>query len=169
MDENQASISVFRREFPDDSFCAARVVGKLFARSFIIRAQPITAAAQGSPGDLLAQKLQAEFSQADDVRDGVCIPAFRKHGDGDDAAHMLTERTALADSVNDFAENFRVRNILSRACAPDARILAFEEFDFRSKDFAEVLVHLSGIFQRIAVYEQSRRLGTRLPRDGIVV
>ena len=48
--------------------------------------QVVGLAAQGAADDLLAEKLRAEGAHAEDVGDGVGVPAFGEHGDGDDAA-----------------------------------------------------------------------------------
>ena len=47
--------------------------------------------AQGAADDLLAQELGAEGADAEDVGDGVGVPALGEHRDRDDAADRLAE------------------------------------------------------------------------------
>ena len=51
----------------------------------------VGAAAQAAADDLLAEQLGAERADAEDVGDGVGVPALGEHGDGDDAADRLAE------------------------------------------------------------------------------
>ena len=51
--------------------------------------QVVGLAAQRAADDLLAQKLGAEGADAEDVGDGVGVPALGEHGDRDDAADRL--------------------------------------------------------------------------------
>ena len=53
--------------------------------------QIVGLAAQAAADDLLAQKLRAEGADAENVRDGVRVPAFRQHRDGNDAAHLFAQ------------------------------------------------------------------------------
>jgi hypothetical protein len=48
-------------------------------------------APQAPAHDLLAQQLGAEGADAEDVGDGVGVPAFGQHGDGDDTTHLAAE------------------------------------------------------------------------------
>ena len=52
--------------------------------------QLVGLAAQGAADDLLAQQLGAEGAHAENVGDGVGVPALGEHGDGDDTAHALS-------------------------------------------------------------------------------
>ena len=61
-------------------------------------------AAQRAADDLLAEQLRAEGAHAEDVRDGVGIPALGEHRDADDAPDVLAELARLADGVHHFAE-----------------------------------------------------------------
>jgi hypothetical protein len=62
----------------------------------------VVAAAQRPAGDLFAQELRAEGAQAHDVGDGVGVPAFAEHGDGDHATNVRAERVGFADGVDHF-------------------------------------------------------------------
>ena len=71
-----------------------RVFGRELAG---LRVDEIVAAAQRSTGDLFAQELRAEGAQAHGVGDGVGVPAFAEHGDGDHATNVRAERVGFAD------------------------------------------------------------------------
>ena len=60
----------------------------------------VGAAAQAAADDLLAQELGAERADAEDVGDGVGVPALGEHGDRHDAADRLAELADLADGSN---------------------------------------------------------------------
>ena len=68
--------------------------------------QVVGLAAQGAADDLLAQQLRAEGADAEDVGDGVGVPAFGEHRNRDDAADGAAELSRLADRVHDLAEQF---------------------------------------------------------------
>ena len=48
-------------------------------------------AAQRAADDLLAEELSAEGADAQDMGDGVRVPALGEHGDGDDATDRAAE------------------------------------------------------------------------------
>ena len=73
-------------------------------------------AAEGAANDLLAEKLRAEGADAENVGNGVCVPAFREHGNRDDAADGTAQLSRLADGVHDFAQQFLVGDVVRR-CA----------------------------------------------------
>ena len=82
-------------------------------------------AAQAAPDHLLAQKLGAERADAQDVGDGVGVPAFRQHRYRDDAANLLAEPAGAADRVHHLAQQralarFALRGAGARR-APRAR------------------------------------------------
>ena len=81
--------------------------------------QVVGLAAQGAADDLLAQELRAEGADAEDVGDGIGVPALGEHRDGDDAADGAAELAGLADGVHDLAEQFLVGDVF--ACAGDRR------------------------------------------------
>src|SRR5581483_12328326 len=60
-------------------------------------------AAEAAADDLFAEQLSAEGPDAQDVCDGVGVPALREHGDRNYAAYGLPELALLADGVHDFA------------------------------------------------------------------
>ena len=74
--------------------------------------QIVGLAAQRTANDLLAQKLRAEGANAQNVGDGVGIPALGEHGDRDDAADRFAEAAVLADGVHDFAEQVLIGEVL---------------------------------------------------------
>src|SRR3546814_2064252 len=52
-----------------------------------------------SAHDLLAQELRPEGTQADNVRHRIGVPAFRQHGDRDDAPDDDARRATSADAT----------------------------------------------------------------------
>ena len=65
-----------------------------FVRAVFV--QFIGLAAKRATDDLFAEKLSAKSANAEDVSDGIRIPAFREHGNGDDAADRAAELARLA-------------------------------------------------------------------------
>ena len=63
----------------------------------------IRLAAQAAADDLLAQQLRAECADAEDVGDGVGVPALGQHRYRDDAADLLAEAARAADGVHHLA------------------------------------------------------------------
>jgi hypothetical protein len=59
------------------------------------------ASAQAAPYNLLAKQLRAESTHAQNVCDGVGVPAFGEHGYGDDAPNVFAEPARFADRVHD--------------------------------------------------------------------
>ena len=71
-------------------------------------------ATQRTPDDLFAQKLGAESAHAQNMGHGVGIPAFRQHGNRNDAADRSTQLTVLAHGIHDFAKQRYVIEFLAR-------------------------------------------------------
>ena len=78
-------------------------------------------AAQGAADHLLAEELRAEGADAQDVGDGVRVPALGQHRDRDDAADLLAEPALLADRVHDLAEQIGVGDLLDLLLEAPAR------------------------------------------------
>ena len=125
--------------------------------------QVVGLAAQRAADDLLAQELRAEGANAEDVGDGVGIPAFGEHRDGDDAADRAAKLAGLADGVHDLAEQFLVGDVL--ACARVAGALddlAAKALDLVGGHAAEVVVERIAGFELLAVDEQRVRARQRV-------
>ena len=60
----------------------------------------IVGAAEATAYDLLAEKLRGEGAQAHDVSNGLGIPAFRKHTDGNDGLNPFSGLADLANRVD---------------------------------------------------------------------
>jgi len=119
LERHTDDVGVFRRKFVEDAgrtvfaegVALAPLFGFLrqkFAALGIVRGESVALAAKGAASDLLAEKLGVEGADADDVSDGIGIPALGEHRDGDDAADIGTEGAALPDGVDDFAKNLGV-------------------------------------------------------------
>ena len=63
----------------------------------------VVAAAQAAPDDLLAKQLRHKRAQADNVGDGVAIPALGEHADAHDATHGAPRRS---DRTAEFSRQF---------------------------------------------------------------
>ncbi len=68
----------------------------------------VGAAPQAAAHHLLAEKLGAERPHAEDVGDGVGVPALREHGDADHAPDALAEPVLPANGVHHLAEQVLV-------------------------------------------------------------
>ena len=112
--------------------------------------------AQRAADDLLAQQLGAEGAHAEDVGDGVGVPALGQHGDRDDAADRLAEAALAADRVHHFAQEVFVGERLFRRRAAPSRcgFLALELFDLRPGGVAEVRVERFAGLHLLAVDQQ---------------
>ena len=154
LERDADDVRVFRREFPGED---AAFVGRGFA-VLVVALEVITLPAQRASGNLFAKELRAEFTDAADVRDRVRIPAFGEHGNGDDAADVRAERVAFADGVDDFAQDLGIFDAFGRALAVNAGVFLLEAFDLRREHALELVVNLPGVFQRVAVNQQGRRL-----------
>ena len=69
----------------------------------------VAEAAERAADDLLAEERGAEGAQAEDVGDGVGVPALGQHADRDDAADLLAEPALAADGVHHLAQESRRR------------------------------------------------------------
>ena len=125
--------------------------------------QVVGLAAQGAADDLLAQKLRAEGANAENVGDGVGIPALGEHRDGDDAADGAAELAGLADGVHDLAEQFLIGDVLAGAGVAGALDdLAAEALDLVGRHAAEIVVERIAGFELLAVDEQRVRARQRV-------
>jgi hypothetical protein len=120
--------------------------------------------------DLLAQKLSAERPNAEHVRHGVRIPAFRKHGNRHHTADGAAELIRLTDRVHDLAKQFLVGDALrlSLIAGPLGDVAA-KAVDFIGRHVAEVAVERIAGFELFAVDEQRVRPRQRIARSLIEV
>ena len=72
----------------------------------------VVAPPQAAADDLLAEQLAAERADAEDVGDGVGVPALGEHGDRDHAADVLAELALLADGVHRLAQQVGVGELV---------------------------------------------------------
>jgi hypothetical protein len=135
-----------------------RVFGRELAG---LRVGEVVAAAQRPAGDLFAEQLRAEGAQAHDVGDGVGVPAFAEHGDGDHATDVRTEGVGFADGVDDFAQQVGVGEAVDAALGVAQAVGALEALDLGRENLLEAFVDLAGVFEGVAVDEQRRRAGQR--------
>src|SRR5579859_6299529 len=69
--------------------------------------------------NLLAKKLRHERSQADDVGDGVAVPALGQHADADDAANVSSGRMQRpAELAGELIEPLRIDGSSLRVARP---------------------------------------------------
>ncbi len=125
--------------------------------------QLVGLAAQRATDDLLAQKLGAEGANAENVGDGVGIPAFGEHRDRDDAADGAAKLAGLADGVHDLAEQFLVGDVVAGTGVAGAlHDLAAKALDLVGGHAAEVVVERVAGFELLAVDEQRVRARERV-------
>ena len=110
-------------------------------------------AAQAAAHDLLAEELRAEGADAEDVGDGVGVPALGEHGDGDHALDVLAELAGLADGVHHFAEQVFVGEALGIAAGEADAVFGLELLDFAGGDLLEVVAHGLAGFELLAVHQ----------------
>ena len=122
--------------------------------------QVVRLATERAADHLLAEKLRAEGADAEDVGDGVGVPAFGEHGDRHDAADAGAELVLLADRVHDLAQQLLVGDVLGGARVAGALDdLAAEALDLVRGHRAEVVVERIAGFELLGVDEQ--RVGPR--------
>ena len=106
---------------------------------------------QAAADHLLAEQLRAEGADAEDVRDGVGVPAFGEHRDGDDAPDVLAELAGLADGVHHLAQQVFVGQVLGVAAGEAGAVLGLELLDLAGGDLLELVAHRLAGFELLAV------------------
>ena len=120
-------------------------------------------AAQGTADDLLAQKLRAEGAHAQNMGDGVGVPAFGEHGNRYHAADRVAEAAFLADGVHDFPQQILIGEVLGLTAVAGAfDDLTTETFDLVGGHGAEVVVQRIPGFELLAVDQERARAGKRV-------
>ena len=123
--------------------------------------------AQTATDDLLAKKLGAERANAEDVRNGVGIPALGEHGNGDDAANGFAELAFLANGVHHLAEKIGIGDFAGLLDIAAFDHFAAEALDFVGGHFAEIFVERFARFELFAINQQSAGSGVAVA--GLVV
>ncbi len=114
-------------------------------------------AAKAAADYLLAKKLRAECSNAENVRHGVCVPAFCEHRDRHYALDLLAEFFRLADCVHYFAKDVLVREVFDIRSRKASAIFIFKFLDFDGGDFLEFGAHGAAGFELLAVHQDGVR------------
>ena len=122
---------------------------------------------QAAPYHLLAKQLGAERPNAQDVGDGVGVPAFGKHGNADDAFDVFAELADLAHGVHHFAEEIFVGQRLGVPAGEPDTVLGLEILDLHGGDFLELGAHRLARLQLLAVDQD--RVGPVEPLAAAVV
>ena len=95
--------------------------------------------------------------------DGVGVPAFGEHRDGDDAADGTAKLAGLANGVHDLAEQFLVGDVVAGTGITAAlHDLAAKAFDLVGGHAAEVVVQRVAGFELLAVDEERVRARERV-------
>ena len=116
--------------------------------------QVIGVAAQTATDDLFAEELSAESSDPENMGHGICVPAFRQHGDGDDAANLLPESALLPNGVHHLAQEVGVGQFSYLARSGSLRDLALVLFNFERSRPAEIIVQRFAGFELLAVDQE---------------
>ena len=98
----------------------------------------VAAPAQPAADDLLAEQLAAEGADAEDVGDGVGVPAFGEHRHGDDAADVLAELALLADGVHRLAQQVGVGQLVDVGAGVAQAVGLLERLDLARGVLAEL-------------------------------
>ena len=101
----------------------------------------VTHAPQAAADHLLAQQLRAEGAHAENVGDGVGVPALGQHGDADHALDVFAELAGLADRVHHLAEQVFVGKVLGITAGEAGAVFGLELVDFAGGDLLEVVAH----------------------------
>ena len=121
--------------------------------------QLIGVAAQGAADHLLAQQLCPKGAHAEYMCDGVGVPAFGQHRDGDDAADRAAQAVFFADGVHHLAQQVLVADVVSQTAVAGAfDNLAAVLLDFVGRHLAEVGVQRLPRLQLLAVNQHRIRL-----------
>jgi len=100
-------------------------------------------------GDAVGTRWQG--ANAEHMRDGIRVPPFGEHRNGDDAANSTAKLTGLPDGVHDLAQQFLVCDVVAGTGIPAAlHNLAAKAFNLISSHTPEVVV------ERIASFEAAR-------------
>ncbi len=94
-----------------------------------VRRRVVARAAERPADHLLAQELGPEGADAQDVGDGVGVPALGQHRDRDDAADVGAQAAGLADGVQDLAQDVLVLEVVDAAAREAGDVLALELLD----------------------------------------
>ncbi len=152
-----------RRQEAERDAVDLRVLGREVAvRSGLVAHPP-----QAAPDDLLAQELGAEGADAEDVGDGVRVPALGQHGDRHDAADLLAQAVLLADRVHHLAQEVLVGDLVYRAAGEAGPVVGLELVDLGGGDLLERGIHRFARFELRGVDEQ--RVRTARPEPALDV
>ena len=124
--------------------------------------------AESATDDLLAEKLGAKRADAKDVGNGVRVPPFGEHGDGDDAADALAELARLTDGVEDFAEKIFGGDGVGITAWEAPHVFGLEFGDLLRGGEAEVVGHCIARVDLHGVDEEGLRLLRPSPSSVIV-
>jgi hypothetical protein len=84
--------------------------------------------------------------------DGVCVPAFGQHGEGDHTVHRLAEAACFAFHIHDLAKNLPVGDVFRPWLATRAGdFLAPEAFDLVRYVGSEVVIKGPARFMLLAI------------------
>ena len=112
---------------------------------------------QAAADHLLAEQLRAEGADAQNVGDGVGVPALGEHRDADHALDVLAELAGLADGVHHLAEQVFVGEVLGVAAGEAGAVFGLELLDFAGGDLLEVVAHRLAGFELLAVHQDRVR------------
>ena len=121
-------------------------------------------AAKRASDDLFAEELGAKSADAEDVGDGVRIPAFRQHGHRDDTADGAAELAVLAHGVHDLTQQLLVADVVRCTGIPGAlNDLAAETGNLIGGHATKLIVEGVASFQLLTVNQQCVRTRERIP------
>ena len=89
--------------------------------------------------------------------DGVGIPAFGEHGNGDHAFDVLAELAGLADRVHHLAQKVFIGEVLGIAAGEADAVFGLELLDLAGGDLLEFRAHGLAGFKLLAVDQNGIR------------
>ena len=109
-------------------------------------------------------------TDAEDVGDGVRIPAFRQHRYGDDTADGAAELAVLAHGVRDLTQQLLIADVVPCTGIPGALDdLAAEACNFIGRHAAKLVIESVAGFQLLTVDQQCVRTSERIPRGFVKI
>ena len=126
----------------------------------------VVAPPQAAADDLLAEQLAAERADAEDVGDGVGVPALGEHGDRDHAADVLAELALLADGVHRLAQQVGVGELVHVGARVAQPVGLLERLDLSRRRLPELGAERLAGFELLRVDEDRALPGAsrRRPR-----
>ena len=111
--------------------------------------------------------MAAECSNAEDVGDGVGVPALGEHRNAHDAADVGAELALLADGVHDLTQQVLVRELVGVGAGVALAVLGLELGDLQTGGLLEVVLERLAGLELGRVDQDAERPSDRLTIDDV--